>query len=402
MAIKEYFDGETKLYNVRVAKRSPEVKGLVVSKKSTRVESLKEAKLVERKLEREVERILIEREQAGHLWETLVSEWELAARADDVFVRKITKSTVEDYVMALRKHTAEWMNLSVCDIDRAMGWRLLDRIDREHSISRRKRVRTSIDAVFKWAINSGRLQGINSLPTDGYVGTSKEEEKMPEILNLTEIREFLKAAHQAESFWYPIWAMALLTGLRSGELFALRWDKIDLDSDLLYIHENWTSKDGMGPTKGRYWRTIPISPELKNLLKDLKLTSKGGYTDKLWVWKTKQRRERQPVVLDDFVLPRSRSWREGWQAASIRTFCVGVGLPSIKFHTLRSCFATQLIKDGIAPAVVMKICGWKDLKTMQRYIRLAGIEVKGATHNLKILPSRDVMGRVVELFKTQS
>ena len=48
----------------------------------------------------------------------------------------------------------------------------------------------------------------------------------------------------------------------------------------------------------------------------------------------------------------------------------------------------------------MKIAGWKDLKTMQRNIRLAGIEVQGATASLKILPDVEVMGRVVELFKS--
>ena len=78
-----------------------------------------------------------------------------------------------------------------------------------------------------------------------------------------------------------------------------------------------------------------------------------------------------------------------------------LGLPSIRFHTLRACFATQLIRDSVAPAVVMKICGWKDLKTMQRYIRLAGIEVKGATLGLKLLPERVVMGRVVSLFSQE-
>jgi hypothetical protein len=46
----------------------------------------------------------------------------------------------------------------------------------------------------------------------------------------------------------------------------------------------------------------------------------------------------------------------------------------------------------------MKICGWKDLKTMQRYIRLAGIEVRGATNSIRILPEKEAMGRVLELF----
>ena len=51
----------------------------------------------------------------------------------------------------------------------------------------------------------------------------------------------------------------------------------------------------------------------------------------------------------------------------------------------------------------MKICGWRDLKTMQRYIRLAGIEEHGATQVLKIMPSDlAVMGEVVNLFDFKS
>ena len=56
--------------------------------------------------------------------------------------------------------------------------------------------------------------------------------------------------------------------------------------------------------------------------------------------------------------------------------------------------------DGVAPAIVMKIGGWKDLKVMQRYVRMAGVEVNGATENLKIMPPRQAMGRVVELYRS--
>jgi hypothetical protein len=37
----------------------------------------------------------------------------------------------------------------------------------------------------------------------------------------------------------------------------------------------------------------------------------------------------------------------------------------------------------------MKICGWQDLKTMQRYIRMAGIDEQGATEGLNLLSRFD-------------
>jgi ribulose bisphosphate carboxylase small subunit len=47
----------------------------------------------------------------------------------------------------------------------------------------------------------------------------------------------------------------------------------------------------------------------------------------------------------------------------------------------------------------MKICGWKDMKTMQRYIRLAGVDEAGATERLSFIPTDEaVMERVVGLF----
>lgn len=67
-------------------------------------------------------------------------------------------------------------------------------------------------------------------------------------------------------------------------------------------------------------------------------------------------------------------------------------------HALRACFATQLISTGIPATVVMKICGWQDMKTMQRYIRLAGIDEAGATEVLRFIPTEEaVMEKVVSM-----
>ncbi len=228
---------------------------------------------------------------------------------------------------------------------------------------------------------SGLLKAITSIPTEGFNSIRKEEEKMPEILNLEQIRTLLKFAEEVQHPWYPIWALALFTGMRSGELYALQWDQVDFDNKLIFVHRNWTSRSNFGPTKGRYWRSVPVeSTQVLQMLKELKA-----------------KRENEKFVLHHF-----QSWTDGGQAEILREFCTGSGIPSVRFHTLRACFATQLIRDSVAPAVVMKICGWKDLKTMQRYIRLSGIEVKGATQGLKLLPEREVMGRVIELFRQDS
>lgn len=281
-----------------------------------------------------------------------------------------------------------------------MAWSVLDKVERELSIARRKKLRSAIDSVFSWGFLSGKIKGLQFTPTEGYQSTNKPVEKPPEILNLEEIRQLLKSAKTLDHHWYPIWAMALLTGMRNGELFSLTWKKVDLESGILYVQENWTSKEGIGPTKGRYWRTVPISEELGSLLREQKLKSKGGYSQEVWRWKDTSKKEKEYFLESAFVLPRFQCWKDGRQAEILRAFCAGIGIKSVRFHTLRACFATQLIKDGVAPAVIMKICGWKDLKTMQRYVRLSGLEVKGATEGLKVLPSDQAMGRVVSLFNT--
>lgn len=47
-------------------------------------------------------------------------------------------------------------------------------------------------------------------------------------------------------------------------------------------------------------------------------------------------------------------------------------------------FATQVLRLGVEPAKVMKICGWKELRT----VWLAGMDVQGATEAIKLLPSQ--------------
>ncbi len=379
MAIKKITNENGKdSFNINVVAKSSINRSIRVRKSKEHIDTYVDAQRIEAKLRREAQRELYEKESRGLLWKDLIESWELDARNGHFCIRNIGASTVRDYVSVLLIYTVDWLHKPAKDIDKQLAWSLLHKVEVDVSKARQKRLRSAIDAIFKWAYLSGKLKGSQHLPTEGFSSTVRDEDKKPEILSKVEIIQLLKSAKMLNNPWYPIWAMALLTGMRSGELFALNWDKVDLEAKMIYVHENWTNKTGIGPTKGRYWRAVPISSDLDLLMKELKLkTFKTG-----------------------FVLPRLQSWGDGRQAELLRAFCIGIGIESVKFHTLRSCFATQLIRDGQAPAVLMKICGWKDLKTMQRYIRLSGIEVQGATEGLKIMPEEQVMERVVELFKS--
>lgn len=159
--------------------------------------------------------------------------------------------------------------------------------------------------------------------------------------------------------------MALYTGMRNGELYAVTWDKVNLDQRRILVDSSWNNKDGFKDTKSGDDRIVEIAPELLEILRILKLRSFDS----------------------TFLLPGIDKWDRGEQARELRMFLQGLGLPRIRFHDLRATWATILLSMGIAPIKVMAMGGWKDLKTMQFYIRKAGIDTSGISdavslHNL--------------------
>jgi len=136
---------------------------------------------------------------------------------------------------------------------------------------------------------------------------------------------------------------------------------VDFDKKIIYCHKNFCPNTKVfGPIKGRYWRVIPISPQLEKFLLD----------------------QRSTLPDCEFVLPRIREWHHGNQALYLKEFLRERKMKEIVFHALRACWATQMLANGVPAATVMKIGGWKKMSTMDIYVRLAGVEVKGATDAL--------------------
>jgi len=63
--------------------------------------------------------------------------------------------------------------------------------------------------------------------------------------------------------------LSITTGLRSGEVLALRESDISLTEDVLYIKHSWSSLDGLKSPKNGETRKVPLLPEVRAKLLDL-------------------------------------------------------------------------------------------------------------------------------------
>lgn len=381
MSIHKYLQEDQVFWRVRVNVRSKTTKSRRFQKQISNLKNESEARREEKKLIQDLTRSIDQLDFQGLNWEDVLHLWWQDVLAG--YMGKIRERSAKEYLSAARKWSSKWNGKPAALIKRPEARELVFRMQQDNlQWATQKKIKNIIHKIFLWGIENRHIVGVNGSPFQGLF-IDKGEEKAPEILTLEEIKKFLSAAKMLKNRWYPIWAVAILTGMRSGELFALTWDQIDLAKGLIMVDRSYDSNSKeTGPTKGRYWRTIPINESLKALILDLKNSA---------------------IPNSMYVLPRIKDWENGDQAVALRNFLKSLNIRSIKFHALRACFATQMLANGVSAPVVMKIGGWKKTSTMDIYLRLAGIDVKGATDCLTFAPEDLKFGdNVLNLFVAES
>lgn len=371
MAIRIYFeespDGtRKKLYEVYV--NGHDSRGVRVQRKRRGVETHRKAEQVEFELMREL--AMLKEQKVPYRW----SEWfDECMKRMKVMYRP---STIWSYqkLTGLRVGP-HWENIEIDKINRGeVHATIFEKIGDDLSLNSRKTILKHVRRIFEMAVEEGHL---DRNPCAGI------QVKVPEVdqkvLTTAEVDIFLREAKLAQHRFYPMWVMALMTGMRSGELFALKWTDVDLDGQILSVSRQWTSRCGIGPTKTQRSRVVPISDELAKFLKELRL-KRGSESE--------------------FVLPHLPEWENGEQAKITQEFCQAIGVTTVKFHDLRATFITNLLARGESLARVMSIVGHTQLKTTNLYLRKAGVEVKGGTDKLGYrLPTEEVGATILSLVR---
>lgn len=329
------------------------------------------ANALERELQREVEREKAHREIAGLSWETLLSLYDIYA------TEKLNKGewmqsrqTYDEAISALNKWTGHWKKEAAAKITASDVTKVFHKV-KESGCSDVLvgKLRGDIKKVFEFGILFDHVKGIKHSPTIG-VSVKSRKRMRTEILRNDEIKKLLTYAKQYEPTWYYIWSFAVYTGCRNGELYSLKWSDINFKDRMITVQRSYNKKYKIEKcTKTEDWRHISICEPLWLLIEELRL---------------KHDHDVQRGVCNHvgYVLPRPGVWQNGSQAEKLRNFCAEIGITSVCFHTLRACFATELLKRKVDVPSVMRVGGWKSLKTMMHYVRLSGIYDKGITDPL--------------------
>jgi len=347
MAVRSYLKNGKKLYEVYV--NGFNSKGTRVQQKRTGIETQRKAELVEFELRRRLAQL--KEEKIHPTW----SEWlEECRNLMKVSYRPSTLYSCDKTISKWIKDC--WQKRDLSSITKLDVHELIfETMPPETTPHTRKYVLKIVKRIFQMAIDHGRL---NQNPCSGMMVKVPESDK--KVLTNKEVETFLSEARITNHRFYAIWTLALFTGCRSGELYALRWSDIDLEAGTISISRSWSSKNGYSSTKSQKSRIVPVSEELLQFLKELKL-KKGS---------------------EEFVLPHLSEWSRGEAAKVTKKFCRSLGITDIRFHDLRATFITNLLARGESLARVMAIVGHSDMETTNVYLRKAGIELKGGTERL--------------------
>lgn len=339
--IKQESDGT---YVVAYAKRHP-ITRKPVNLRRKGITSMAEAKRIERELILKVEEKI--RAKIIPSWKRLVELWSL-----DAVNRNLTLKTIDNYLYTLKAYTfPKWSERLVDEISTQEIRELILMDLGEKSDHQKQACLKFIRCVFQYGVEANHLDRNPSPSMKFRIG-----DKIKKVLTKDQVERLLNTAKNMECEWYPIWAMAIYTGMRNGELYALKWENVDLENKTILVNCSWSSRNGFKSTKSGDDRIVPIAPSLLPILQELKL--KDGN-------------------ISEFVLPRLAKWTDGSQARELRFFLAGMGIEQCRFHDLRATFCTLLLQSGVSTLQTMKVGGWKSLKTMQIYIRKSGVDIQG-------------------------
>ncbi len=199
----------------------------------------------------------------------------------------------------------------------------------------------------------GRARKVYGLPGNAADGVEKFPQRRNgdiDVFSPEEVRALVRAGESEQDA--AIFLTAAFTGLRQGELLALRWRDVDFAGSVLRVRASYGLGQVTAPKSGKV-RSVPFAPDVAEAL--ARLGSREHFTGE-----------------DDLVFAGvvgghidSAALRRRYKAALKRA-----ALRPLRFHDLRHTFGTRMI----AKADIRRVQEWMghaDIQTTMRYLHYA-------------------------------
>jgi len=252
-------------------------------------------------------------------------------------------ATREIYSFLLRKHlTPQFGDKRLCDISRVeIQQYLLKKLRQGFAWETTNHLRNLMGKVLGTAVSW------NYLADNAVRGVKMPERSLKrphQFLNIDEVQHLIAACDEPTR---TIVLLATMTGLRIGEILALRWGRINFIKETLSVAETcYKGKFGTPKTKASR-REVPLSPAVLEALKT-QYTRSADRSPEGLVFAT---RNGGPLVSNNLR-------RRGLQSA-----CKRAGLPQVNWHALRHTHGTLLHEQGTPLKVAQAQLGHFHLST---------------------------------------
>jgi integrase len=236
--------------------------------------------------------------------------------------------------------------------------------------SRTRQVAVSVlKAATKWALANGMLS------RDPLAGYQRPRLQRSSIVcwSPDQARQFL--GYVKGDRLEAVWALALLRGLRRGELAGLRFSEIDLARGELRVLRARLSVDGRAiesdvkTASGR--RTVPLDSRLVALLKAHDRVQKTERLRAGDAWQGEGH-----LITNELGEP----YHPDALSKRFKLLVKRAGLPETHFHTLRHSCASLLLADGVNAKVIQELLGHSSVQiTLSLYSHVAPSMGRDAT-----------------------
>ena len=207
-----------------------------------------------------------------------------------------------------------------------------------------------LHGVFEFAIRHGWA---TTNPCK-YVDTPKaiEPDAAIRFLEHAEIEALLDATPDTDfgRVQRVLYLAAVMTGMRQGELLALRWQDVDWSAQRVRVNRNYV-RGAFGTPKSHRGRSVPLADRL------------GGELDQLWKASAYQ-------ADADLVFGNPHTGRPMNGHTLTRTYQAAIeraGVRRVRFHDLRHTFGTRMAAAGVPMRTLQEWMGHRDFKTTLIY-----------------------------------